>query len=68
MQPRVPPKGDWRYEIPCSKPESAAKLVSRADMLAALSLKATTPLFTWKGLKTISEAEHRALRHLMGLP
>jgi hypothetical protein len=67
LQERIPPKGDWRYELPCGELEHAAKLVGRDEMLSSLGLKLTMPLFTWKGLKNLSQAQYFKLRELMGL-
>lgn len=67
LRDRLPPKGQWRFEIECTEPKEATTKVSRDEMLAALGLKLTTPLFTWKGLKNISEPEYLKLREMMGL-
>jgi hypothetical protein len=67
LQERRPPKGEWRYEIPCSEPQIATRTVSRDEMLSALGLKLSTPLFTWRGLKNISEPEYLKFRQMMGL-
>lgn len=67
LRDRVPPKGKFQYEIPCSEPERATQAVSCAEMLSLLGLPPKTPLFTWQGLKNISESQYARLREMMNV-
>lgn len=67
IRKRMPPKGKWLHEIPCSSPHVARRVLKTLAMLAALGLPKTTPIHTWRGLKPIEPEQYDALGKMMGI-
>ena len=68
VRDRVPPAGEFVFEIPCAEPpEPAMRHLGPQEMLKAIGLPIKKPLHSLKGLRPISEAQYRRLRAAMGI-